>query len=453
MNNVIEKQRAYFASGATRSVVARKTALRQLQKSILAHQKQICAALESDLGKSDTESYMSEIATTLSEISYAFKHLRRWTKTRHPHSILANFPSRQKIICEPYGVVLILAPWNYPFYLSIVPLIGALAAGNCCILKPSSDAPATAELLQHLLRDTFPTELVTVICGGVAESQALLEEKFDYIFYTGNGRVGRYIMERAAQHLTPVTLELGGKSPVIIAQSAPLRLVARRIVFGKFLNCGQTCVAPDYILVVKAVHDELVQYLKEEIVLQYGTSPLQNAAYGRIINRRHYDRLSILLDPGKVVYGGNKDETTLQIAPTILDNISPHDLIMQEEIFGPLLPIICVEDTEEAIRFVKAQDKPLALYLFAKDKPLAERVFHEIPCGGGCVNDVLSHIISPNLPFGGIGASGMGAYHGKSSFDTFSHKKAVVCRGTWCDPIIRYQPYTQLKRRLLKYFL
>jgi len=453
MNENIERQRKYFQTGATRPIKARKDALKRLYKCILIYEVQICNALQSDLGKSTTEAYMSEIGMVLHEIKYTLRHLRKWMHAKHPSSPLTNFPSRQKIISEPYGVILILSPWNYPFLLTISPLIGALAAGNCCIVKPSEIAPATASVLMHLLTEALPTELVCVINGGVAESKALLEERFDYIFYTGNGKVGRYVMEKAAQHLTPVTLELGGKSPAIVAKTATLRLAARRIVFGKFLNCGQTCIAPDYILVENSVHDEFVAYLKEEIEAMYGCSPLQNPSYGKIINERHYDRLCGLVIPHKVVFGGDTDESALRIAPTLLDNVVAEDAIMQEEIFGPLLPILRVENVDEAILFVQQRERPLALYLFANDRVLEKRVTSDIIFGGGCVNDVVSHLVSPNLPFGGVGASGLGAYHGKTSFDTFSHKKAIVHRGTWFDPNLRYPPYTQRKLRLLKKLL
>ena len=453
MNELLANQRRYFHEGHTRSFQKRKDALVQLRKQIKRYEAQICQALQEDLGKSETEAYMTEIGLTIAEINYALKHLRRWMHPKRRSTPLANFPARQKIFYEPYGAVLILAPWNYPFLLSLSPLVGALAAGNCCILKPSELAPATATLLAQLVSEVLPPELVSVVNGDVATSQALLEEKFDYIFYTGNGNVGKYVMEKAAQHLTPVTLELGGKSPVIVTRTAPLRLAARRIVFGKFLNCGQTCIAPDYILVENAVKEKLVGLLQEEIEKMYGKTPLSNPDYGKIVNRRHFERICRLIDPEKVVSGGETDESSLRIAPTLLDNIASTDAVMQEEIFGPLLPILCVENIEEAIRFVQTRPRPLALYLFTSARALTRKVLRDLSFGGGCVNDVISHIASINLPFGGVGASGMGAYHGAESFATFSHKKSVVLRGTWLDPTLRYPPYTSLKQRILRWFL
>ena len=453
MNELLANQRRYFHEGHTRSFQKRKDALVQLRKQIKRYEAQICQALQEDLGKSETEAYMTEIGLTIAEINYALKHIRRWMHPKRRSTPLANFPARQKIFYEPYGAVLILAPWNYPFLLSLSPLVGALAAGNCCILKPSELAPATATLLAQLVSEALPPELVSVVNGDVATSQALLEEKFDYIFYTGNGNVGKYVMEKAAQHLTPVTLELGGKSPVIVTRTAPLRLAARRIVFGKFLNCGQTCIAPDYILVENAVKEKLVGLLQEEIEKMYGKTPLSNPDYGKIVNSRHFERICRLIDPEKVVWGGETDESSLRIAPTLLDNIASTDAVMQEEIFGPLLPILCVENIEEAIRFVQTRPRPLALYLFTSARALTRKVLRDLSFGGGCVNDVISHIASINLPFGGVGASGMGAYHGAESFATFSHKKSVVLRGTWLDPTLRYPPYTSLKQRILRWFL
>ena len=365
---------------------------------------------------------------------------------------LANLPGRQWVLPSPYGVALILAPWNYPLLLSLAPLVGALAAGNCALLKPSELAPATAEVLSSLIEETFPKELVGVVNGGAEVAQGLLELPFDYIFYTGNGRVGRYVMEKAAAHLTPVTLELGGKSPVIVTRSAAVRQAARRIVFGKFLNCGQTCVAPDYILVEPPVHAELVACLKEEIVAQYGAQPLANPDYGHIINARHFDRLMGLITAENVVWGGAANPAALQIAPTLLDHVTADDAVMQEEIFGPLLPIIEVPDIEAAAQFVSQRPHPLALYLFARERRVVQRIIEGLSFGGGCVNDVLVHIAATNLPFGGVGASGMGVYHGHDSFATFSHPKAILKRATWWDPRFRYAPYTPFMRRLLRRF-
>jgi len=452
MQKLLSVQRDYFETGATLPYTARRDALRQLAKSINRFEGDLLAALHQDLGKSTTEGYISEIGLLLGEISYILKHLRRWMRPKRRTTPLANLPARQWVLPSPYGVALILAPWNYPVLLTLAPLVGALAAGNCAVLKPSELAPATASVLSALIEETFPKELVGVVNGGAEVAQGLLELPFDYIFYTGNGRVGRYVMEKAAAHLTPVTLELGGKSPVIVTQTAALRQAARRLVFGKFLNCGQTCIAPDYILVEPSVHDELLAYLKEEIVAQYGAQPLANPAYGHIVNRRHFERLMGLIVPEKVVWGGESNPQTLQIAPTLLDGVAPDEPVMQEEIFGPLLPILTVQDVQQAEQFIRQRPHPLALYLFTRDRGVERRIMRGLSFGGGCVNDVLVHIAAVNLPFGGVGASGMGVYHGHDSFATFSHPKAILKRATWWDPRFRYQPYSPLMQRLLRYF-
>ena len=452
MQELLSVQRSYFQTGATLPYDARRDALRRLDKAITRFEGDFTAALHNDLGKSTAEAYISEIGLLHGEMNYALRHLRRWMRPKRKAPPLANLPGRQWVLPSPYGVALILAPWNYPLLLSLAPLVGALAAGNCALLKPSELAPATAEVLSSLIEETFPKELVGVVNGGAEVAQGLLELPFDYIFYTGNGRVGRYVMEKAAAHLTPVTLELGGKSPVIVTRSAAVRQAARRIVFGKFLNCGQTCVAPDYILVEPPVHAELVACLKEEIVAQYGAQPLANPDYGHIINACHFDRLMGLITAENVVWGGAANPAALQIAPTLLDHVTADDAVMQEEIFGPLLPIIEVPDIEAAAQFVSQRPHPLALYLFTRERRVAQRIIEGLSFGGGCVNDVLVHIAATNLPFGGVGASGMGVYHGHDTFDTFSHPKAILKRATWWDPRFRYAPYTPFMRRLLRRF-
>lgn len=453
MLELLTKQRIYFQTGATRNYEARKHALQSLRAAIAHNETAISQALAHDLRKSPTETYMSEIGLILGEIDYALKHLRNWMRPKKYRTPLANFPARQRILYEPFGIVLILVPWNYPFLLALSPLIGALAAGNCCIVKPSEFAPSSATTLTQIVHEAFDEKLVDVLNGDADLAKALLEEKFDYIFYTGNSHVARYVMEKAAQNLTPLTLELGGKSPVIVTRSANIQLAARRIAFGKFLNCGQTCIAPDYILVEDSVHDTLVQCLCDVIKDMFGEKPLENPEYGKIINQRHFERLVALLIPEKIVYGGQTAPSSLQISPTLLDHVTPSDRIMQEEIFGPLLPILSTNNIEQAINFIQERPHPLALYIFTKDKKLAQRIFREISFGGGCINDVISHIASTNLPFGGIGASGFGAYHGHESFTTFCHKKALLKRGTWLEPTLRYPPYTKWKQKLLRYFL
>jgi len=453
MKTIIEAQRAYFESGATLPLESRRMALCNLKKGIKKYEPEIMAALKNDLGKSSTESYMSEIASIYSDIDEAISKLGCWARPQHPRTPMAIAPAKSKVIYCPYGVVLIMAPWNYPFLLTIAPMIGALAAGNCCIIKPSELAPATAKVVTKILSESMDDRMVAVVNGGIAESQALLEERFDYIFYTGNTQVGRYVMEKAAHHLTPVTLELGGKSPVIVTKSANIRIAARRIAFGKCLNLGQTCVAPDYILVEASVHDELISCLKEEIAAMYGTHPLDNPAYGKIINRRHFDRLLGLIDRQKVVMGGASDAASLRIEPTLLDHVEPTDAVMNEEIFGPILPILTVNDVEQAFRFIQQRPHPLALYLFTSDSHIEHHIMNDLQFGGGCVNDTLVHLSNHKMPFGGIGESGMGVYFGQETFRTFSHPKAIVKSPTWIDPQIRYQPFTRMKDRLMHWFM
>ena len=453
MEDILKSQRDYFQSGSTLSYQARRDALDRLYHAITTHQDQLQEALKTDLGKSAMESYMCEIGLALSEISHLRRHLRQWMRPQRCYSPLANFPARGQVVSEPFGVALIIAPWNYPFLLLISPLAGALAAGNCCILKPSELAPATANAITQMIADTFPSQHVAVVNGGVEETQALLDLHLDYIFYTGSVGVGKIVMEKASHHLTPVTLELGGKSPVVVTPSADLRLAARRIVCGKFLNCGQTCIAPDYVLCHRSVHDAFIAVLKEELEQMYGVSPLDNPAYGKIINRRHFDRIVRLIDPQKVVVGGDTQPDRLRIAPTILDGVLPTDAVMQEEIFGPLLPVITVENSNEAFCFIQSRPHPLALYLFTSSRDEERRFMRGLQFGDGCVNDTISHIIPHNMPFGGVGNSGMGSYHGKDSFRTFSHRKSIVRRATWLDPSLRYPPYLAWKERFVKWYM
>jgi len=453
MKEILDRQRSFFQSGATLPHKKRIETLNNLYQGIKKHEQELLMALKTDLGKSAMEAYMCEVGLALSDIGNVCRHLKRWMRPQRRRTPLSNFPAQSQIVSDPYGVTLIMAPWNYPFLLTISPLVGALAAGNCCVLKPSELSPATTEVLTCLIQETFPPEYVTVVNGGAEESQALLDLHFDYIFYTGGVGVGKIVMGKASQHLTPVTLELGGKSPAIITHSANLRLAARRIVFGKFLNCGQTCVAPDYVLCEEPVHQEFVQFLKEELHQMYGGHPLDNPDYGKIINRQHFNRICGLLDPAKIIVGGETQPDQLRIAPTLMDNVAPTDPVMQEEIFGPLLPIIPVGNSDEAFRFVQERPHPLALYLFTEDATVERKFMTGLQFGGGCVNDTISHLAAHNLPFGGVGNSGMGAYHGKDSFLTFSHQKSVVKRRNWLDPALRYQPYTSSKLSLVKKFL
>lgn len=450
---LVTAQRAYFSTGATLPLSARKTTLKRLQRAIRAHEADILAALRSDLNKSPAESYMCEVGLTLSELSFVEKRLARWMKDKSHLTPPAQFPARSFTVQEPYGVVLIMSPWNYPFLLTMEPLIGALAAGNCCAVKPSAYSPAASAVIRDILAECFPPELVSVVEGGRAENQALLDQKFDYIFFTGGVEVGKEVMARAARHLTPVTLELGGKSPCIVDRTARLDLAAKRLVFGKLLNCGQTCVAPDYLLIDRQVKDRFLALVKKWITAMYGQNALDNQGYVRMINQKHFDRVTGLIDPAKVVFGGKSDRSTLKIQPTILDNVYPEDPVMLEEIFGPVLPVLTFEDVQEALDFVNARPRPLALYLFSWDKKVQQLFLRRASFGGGCINDTIIHLATSRMGFGGVGNSGMGRYHGRDSFDTFSHGKSVVKKSSLIDLPVRYAPYTPVKDRLLRLFL
>ena len=449
----VSAARQFFRSGKTLDLSYRKDALRRLKAAIQSNETQLSEAIRSDLGKSASEAYMCEIGLVLAEIGYTLNHIDRWARTKRMATPLTNFHSKSMIVEEPYGVVLVMSPWNYPVLLTLEPLVGAIAAGNCVVVKPSAYSPATTAVMADIITETFPTEYVSVVTGGRAENQDLLDQRFDYIFFTGGVTVGKMVMEKAAKWLTPVTLELGGKSPVIVDHTADLKMAARRIAFGKFLNCGQTCIAPDYVLVEESVHDEFLKRLKYETRKMYGVDALRNENYGKIINSKHFDRIRGLINGMKVVMGGEMIPDKLRIAPTILDQVSPNDPVMQEEIFGPVLPILTVQNIDQAYDFVRDREKPLALYLFTTDKTTERRFLREVSFGGGCVNDTIIHIATSNLPFGGVGNSGMGHYHGKYTFHTFSHSKAVVKKYNWLDITMRYQPYSKLKDRLVRMFL
>ena len=448
-----EKQRKFFATGATLDVSFRIAALKKLYQALQENEQAIAEALHSDLGKSAQESFLCETGMTLSEISYLLKHIRGFARGKTVPTPMAQFAARSYRKPMPYGVCLIMSPWNYPVLLTLEPLADALAAGNTAIIKPSAYSPATSALLAELLGKVFPEEYVAVVTGGREENAYLLEQKFDYIFFTGSKSVGRLVQEKAARHLTPVTLELGGKSPCIVDKSANIALSARRIVFGKFLNCGQTCVAPDYILCHPAVKEQLIACLKAEIQRQYGNDPLHNPSYGKIISRKHFDRVAGLIDSSKAVCGGETDPDALKIAPTILDNITWEDKVMGEEIFGPVLPILTFASAEEVVETVNRRDTPLALYVFAEDKQFVQTITTRCAFGGGCVNDCIIHLATSAMGFGGMGESGMGSYHGKTGFDTFTHYKSIVDKKTWLDLPMRYQPYQKVYNRLVRLFL
>ena len=450
---LVNAQRAHFNTGATLPLSARKAALKRLREAIKAHEGDICAALRADLNKSPTESYMCEVGLTLSELSFVERRLAGWMADAPHLTPLAQFPARSFTVREPYGVALIMSPWNYPFLLTMEPLIGAIAAGNCAVVKPSAYSPAASAVVRDIVTECFPPEFAAVVEGGRAENQALLDQKFDYIFFTGGVEVGREVMSRAAKHLTPVTLELGGKSPCIVDSTARLDLAAKRLVFGKLLNCGQTCVAPDYLLIDRRVKDRFLAHVRKWVAVQYGTDALDNRGYVRMINRKHYDRVMGLIDPDKVVFGGKGDPETLKIQPTVLDNVSPEDPVMQEEIFGPVLPVLTFEDIHQALDFVNDRPRPLALYLFSRDKQVRQLFLRRARFGGGCINDTIIHLATSRMGFGGVGNSGMGSYHGKDSFHTFSHRKSIVDKSTLIDLPVRYAPYTPMKDKLLRLFL
>lgn len=445
---LVEKQRVYFASGATLPVGHRIEALKKLRQALIGQEGAIAQALREDLGKAPEESYMCETGLVVSEISYLLRHIRSFAREKTVRTPLAQFASRSYQKPSPYGVTLIMSPWNYPVLLTLEPLADAIAAGNTALIKPSAYSPAVSALLQKLIGGLFPQEYVAVVTGGREENEHILEQKFDYIFFTGSTGVGRYVLEKAAKYVTPVTLELGGKSPCIVDASADLKLTARRIVFGKYLNCGQTCVAPDYVLCAKSVKDKFLTCVKEEIRRQY-----ESTSCGRLINRKHFERVYGLIDPAKVVVGGRSCLETLQIEPTVMDNVSWEDAVMQEEIFGPVLPVLTFETLGEVIERVNGRAKPLALYIFSGDKKVIEQVTSRCTYGGGCVNDVVIHLATSSLGFGGVGESGMGTYHGKAGFDAFTHYKSIVDKKTWLDLPMRYQPYSRLYDKLIHFFL
>ncbi len=453
ISSIVNKQKEYFYKGHTRIVETRKNNLKKLYDGIQRFEDEIFQALKLDLNKSVHESFTTEIGYVLKEISFQMKHISSWSKPKRVRTALTHFGSKGKVVPEPYGVTLIIAPWNYPFQLAIAPLVGALAAGNTVVLKPSELTPNVSKVLTRMLEELFPEELVSVVEGGVEESTALLKEPFDYIFFTGSVGVGKVVMEAAAKKLTPLTLELGGKSPCIVHKDAKLDVIARRIVWGKFLNAGQTCVAPDYMYVHSSVKEQLIEALRHEIAEQYGKDALQNDNYVRIVSERHFERLCTFLQDGKPVIGGNYTKETLHIEPTVLTNVTWQSAVMEDEIFGPILPIIEYDKIEEVIETIQHHPKPLALYVFSEDRKVQEKVTSNISYGGGCINDVVYHLATPYLPFGGVGSSGLGSYHGEQSFRTFSHYKSILSQSTAFDMKIRYSSTkSALKfiRKLLK---
>ena len=445
------QQRTYFNTGATRTAAFRRQALERLRAALLEHEEELNAALLVDLNKAPAESYFTETGMVLEELRFQLKHFEKWARPRRVITPLAQFPSRGELLPEPYGCVLIMAPWNYPVQLCLIPLVGAIAAGNCAVVKPSAYAPASSAAIAKLLGEIFPPEFVAVVEGGRAENQALLEQKFDYIFFTGSPAVGREVMAAGAKNLTPVTLELGGKSPVIVDSTADIPLAARRIAFGKVLNAGQTCVAPDYLLLHRSVKDAFVREYRRALEEFFPGGDYEELPC--IVNDKHFRRASCLLAEQRVLIGGETDATRRFIAPTLLDETDPAAPVMQEEIFAPILPMLCWQEREEVARFVQSRPKPLALYLFTRDKEMEGAVFDRCSFGGGCVNDTIVHLACSGLPFGGVGNSGMGSYHGKQSFDTFTHYRSVLKKANWLDLPMRYHPYSGEKLRWIKRFL
>lgn len=453
IKDIVTKQRKYFQTGATLPVSSRLAALQKLYHAISVHEAEIHDALKKDLGKSGFESYMCETGMVLEELSYMLKHTPKFAREQWVRTPLAQFHSRSYKKPSPYGVTLIMSPWNYPFMLTLSPLVDALAAGNTAVVKPSAYSPHTSEVLRLILSECFEPQYVAVVTGGRAENTCLLHEHFDYIFFTGSQNVGKEVMRNAAEYLTPVTLELGGKSPCIVDQTADIKLAAKRIVFGKYLNCGQTCVAPDYVYCHRSVKDKLIKEVQKQIRRQYGKQPLHNSDYGKIINEKHFDRILGLIDEKKVVHGGDSDRNTLRIEPTVMDNVTFSDAVMQEEIFGPVMPVLTFDSLDEAIRRINSMPHPLALYLFTSDKKAAGKVTARCGFGGGCINDTIIHLATSEMGFGGFGESGMGAYHGKTGFDTFTHYKSIVDKKTWLDLPMRYQPYRKRNEKMIRFFL
>ena len=435
--SIIKRQKSYFYSGKTRGIEERKKQLRALYESIQRYESEIFEALKLDLNKSEHESYTTEIGYTLKEISFMLKNLSKWSKPKRVKTAMTHIGSKGKIIPEPYGVTLVIAPWNYPFQLAVAPLVGAIAAGNTVVLKPSELTPNVSSVLAKMLTELFPPEFVVVLEGDAEVSTALLKEPFDYIFFTGSVGVGKIVMEAAAKQLTPLTLELGGKSPCIVHKDAKLEVTARRIVWGKFLNAGQTCVAPDYVYVHSSIKNQFIEEMRKAVHEQYGDKPLQNEKYVRIVSGRHFERLRSFFEDGQAVVGGNYDQDKLLIEPTLLTDVTWNDAVMEDEIFGPILPVLEYDKIEDVIATVQSHPKPLALYVFSEARDLQKQVTQSISYGGGCINDVVYHLATPHLPFGGVGQSGLGSYHGEQSFQTFSHYKSILSQSTAFDMKIR----------------
>lgn len=449
---LVEKQRAYFLSGVTISVAFRKKQLRKLESAIVQYTGELQNALYLDFKKSEFEAYLTEIGMSKQSLKTAINHVRKWSNPKKVRSSILNFPSSEYISPDPYGVSLIIGPWNYPVLLTLDPLIAAIAAGNCCILKPSELTPHTSTLIEQILKEIYEPEYITVVQGDASITQGLLSCKFDKIFFTGSPHVGKIVYQAAAANMTPVTLELGGKSPCIVTPSANLKVAAHRIIWGKMINAGQTCVAPDFIYVHHSVKDRFLSLLCDAIQTFYGTAVEANSDFPRIINQKNFERLQSFLTGVEIFYGGKYNEKDLFIEPTILNNISWEDNVMQEEIFGPVLPVLTYDSLTEVVEKLHTQEKPLAFYVFSNNKKEVDYLHQNCHFGGGCVNDTISHLINTRLPFGGVGNSGLGVYHGEFGFQVFSHPRAIVNRDTWLDIPVRYPPYKKKVLQLIKKF-
>lgn len=441
IKNILKSHKDFFEKGITKNIYYRLNSLLRLEKAIKKYEKEILIALKKDLDRAPFESYETEVGFIYKELRIAIKNISKWSKLQKVGTPLINFMSSSYIYNEPYGTVLIMSPWNYPFLLTINPLIGAISAGNCCVLKVSENSINSSRVIEKIVREVFDKEHVSLIQGGKEVNQQLLNEKFDYIFFTGSPSVGKIVMKSASKYLTPLTLELGGKSPCIVDKSANISVAAKRIAWGKFLNAGQVCISPDYVLVHESKKFELVKLIQKNIIKFYGKIPEKSQDYPRIINEKHFKRLTNLMNHGRIIYGGRASLNTLKIAPTIIDSVKLDSPIMQEEIFGPLLPIITFKEINQAYSIVGSFPKPLALYIFSNDKYVIRETLNKLSFGGGCINDTITHIANSNLPFGGVGQSGMGKYHGKLSFDTFTNKKGVVKKSNLIDIYLRYPPY------------
>jgi aldehyde dehydrogenase (NAD+) len=450
---IIKKQRDYFLTNQTKSIKFRFKQLNSLKDILKSNEGVLFEAIDKDFGKSEFETYETELSIIYHEINSALKKLKKWSKPKKVRTNLANFPGKSRIYSEPYGNVMVIGAWNYPYQLTLAPVVSAIAAGNTVVVKPSELAANTSVAMAKIINENFKEDFLYVFEGGVPETKDLLNQKFDKIFFTGSTNVGRIVYQAAAKNLTPVTLELGGKSPTFVFSDANIKMTAKRIAWGKFLNGGQTCVAPDYVLVHKDIKEKFLDELKKQIIKIQGKNPKGSESYVRIINKRNFERLIQLTDKDKIYYGGVTKPDDLYISPTVMHNVSFEDKIMEDEIFGPILPVIEFDNLDEIIIKVKQRPKPLALYVFTNKESVKKRILNEISFGGGCVNDTIMHLTNPKLPFGGVGASGMGSYHGKMGFDCFSHKKSVLKKGTWFEPFLKYKPYTKLNKKILKWII